>query len=39
MKKIQYLFMVLILSISSITFAEVLEVYNWKANPGKNQLV
>ena len=37
MKKIQYLFMALILSISSTAFTEVLEVYNWKSDPGKSQ--
>jgi len=37
MKKIQVLLIGSLLTISSVSFAEVLEVYNWKAIPGKAQ--
>ena len=37
MKKIQILLMTLMVSATPVAFAEILEVYNWKANPGQAQ--
>jgi len=37
MKKIKFLLMSLALTLSSLAFTEVLEVYQWKADPGKGQ--
>ena len=37
MKRIQILLMTLMVSASPVAFAEILEVYNWKANPGQAQ--
>ena len=34
MKKIQILLIALMVSAAPGAFAEILEVYNWKANPG-----
>ena len=37
MKKIQILLIALMVSAAPVAFAEILEVYNWKANPGQAQ--
>ena len=37
MNKIKLLITILILTVSTLSFSEVLEVYNWKAIPGKAQ--
>ena len=37
MKKIQILLIALMVSAAPGAFAEILEVYNWKANPGQAQ--
>ena len=37
MKKIQFLLISCLLSLPSVSYGEVLEVYNWKAFPGKGQ--